>query len=136
MCTHVYLHAAHEAVLFSKLSDIWPGSVPKGPGDGEVECVLGGRRGGEVGERKKVRGGGERSGGTLANCTDRHCERTYNGLERREEDGQKERKGVRRRRFKEMPESGEMLNTKETFLPHRKVQGTIAVCTQDPQTSL
>lgn len=26
--------------------------------------------------------GGERSGGMLANCTDRRCERTYNGLRR------------------------------------------------------
>lgn len=36
--------------------------------------------------------GGERSGGTLVNCTDRHCERTYNGLRQCEKDRQRGRK--------------------------------------------
>lgn len=39
--------------MFRELSDIWPGSVPKGP-----------KQGGAVGERRA-----EKSAGTLLNCT-------------------------------------------------------------------
>lgn len=42
---------------------------------------------------------GERSRGTLVNCTDRHCERTYNGLRQCEKDREREREP--RRGFKE-----------------------------------
>lgn len=67
VCVHVYLHADHEAILFSKLSDIWPGSDPK-----RLEW------------RSPVWGGMVDIGvrvvgvGTRVNCRDRYCERTYN----------------------------------------------------------
>lgn len=78
----VYFHADHEAVLFSELSDIWPGSEPKGL---RWRVVLWGDvEGGEQGEK------GERSGGTIVNCTARICEWTYNGSARKTD---RERRG-------------------------------------------
>lgn len=55
-------------------------------------CGAGGRERGGVwwGGRRAGGGRGERSGGTPVNCTDRHCERTYNGPRQREEDRQRE----------------------------------------------
>lgn len=52
VCAYVYLHADHEAVLFSELSDIWPGSEPKGLRSGRG--VRGGVEGGE--RERGVRG--------------------------------------------------------------------------------
>lgn len=65
------------------------------------------------------------------NCTDRRCERTFNGLGQRKNDGHKERKRERKSGFKEKPASRTVEYQGEApSLQDRDV------CTQGPWTRI
>lgn len=92
-CVCLSLMQITRAFVFRELSDIWPGSEPKGRGAG-------------ASSRRGVRRG-EKSAGTLLNCTGRRCERTYNSLGQQTQRGGEESGSVRSQTSEELKKSKE-----------------------------